>query len=88
MSVTPPASMTPPLPPAVPPSPRRPGSPLAGFFIDLGIGVAVLLSLSLISGLAWGLYRGAIVGYQAARMRPPSQVLPSSSDNPVPSPRS
>lgn len=67
MSVTPPASMTPPLPPAVPSSPRRPGSPLAGFFIDLGIGVAVLLSLSLISGLAWGLYRGAIVGYQAAR---------------------
>lgn len=29
--------------------------------------MAVLLSLSLISGLAWGLYRGAIVGYQAAR---------------------
>jgi membrane protease YdiL (CAAX protease family) len=48
-------------------SPRKPGSPLAGFFIDLGIGIAVLLSLSLIGGLIWGLYRGAIIGYQAAR---------------------
>lgn len=67
MSATTPASMTPPLPPAVPSSPRRPGSPLAGFLIDLGIGAVVLLSLSLISGLIWGLYRGAIVGYQAAR---------------------
>ena len=67
MSATTPASMTPPLPPAVPSSPRTPGSPLAGFFIDLGIGAAVLLSLSLIGGLVWGLYRGAIVGYQAAR---------------------
>ena len=67
MSATPPASMTPPLPPAVSSLPRKPGSPLAGFFIDLGIGVLVLLSLSLISGLVWGLYRGAIVGYQAAR---------------------
>ncbi|NYF37167.1 CPBP family intramembrane glutamic endopeptidase [Stenotrophomonas sp. JAI102] len=67
MSATTPASMTPPLPPVVPSSPRAPGSPLAGFFIDLGIGAAVLLSLSLIGGLVWGLYRGAIVGYQAAR---------------------
>jgi len=67
MSATTPASLTPPLPPAVPSSPRKPGSPLAGFFIDLGIGIVVLLSLSLISGLIWGLYRGAIVGYQAAR---------------------
>jgi len=67
MSATPPASMTPPLPPAVPSSPRKPDSPLAGFFIDLGIGIAVLLSLSLIGGLIWGLYRGAIIGYQAAR---------------------
>jgi membrane protease YdiL (CAAX protease family) len=59
--------MPPPLPPAAPLSPRKPGSPLAGFFIDLGIGIAVLLSLSLIGGLIWGLYRGAIIGYQAAR---------------------
>jgi len=69
MSATAPASTaTPPLPPASPSaSGGKRGSPVAGFFIDLGIAVVALFGLSLISGLAWGLYRGAVVGAQAAR---------------------
>lgn len=91
MSATSPASMTPPLPPAVPSSPRKPGSPLAGFFIDLGIGVLVLLSLSLISGLVWGCTAGRSLATRppaTARMPRPWPVSPSSWANLVPSPRS
>jgi len=40
---------------------------VAGFFIDLGIGAATLFILSLVSGLAWGLYRGIQVGYASAK---------------------
>lgn len=48
------------------PSPS-PGSPLLGFGLDLLIGVATLLFLSVLGGLAWGLWRGFEVGLQAAR---------------------
>jgi len=58
-------AQVPPLPPAAAPSSRR-GSPLAGFFIDLGLAAVVLFGLSLFAGLAWGMYRGIIVGAQAA----------------------
>jgi membrane protease YdiL (CAAX protease family) len=62
MSATAPASTTPPLPPAVPKAPqRKPGSPIAGFLIDLGIGTLVLLGLSMVGGLLWGMYRAIIV---------------------------
>ena len=48
MSATAPASTTPPLPPALPKAPqRKPGSPVAGFLIDLGIATLALLGLSL-----------------------------------------
>ncbi|AOA70554.1 CPBP family intramembrane glutamic endopeptidase [Stenotrophomonas rhizophila] len=71
MSATAPASTTPPLPPALPKAPqRKPGSPIAGFLIDLGIATLSLLALSMASGLLWGLYRAVIVvrdtGTQAA----------------------
>lgn len=63
MSATaPPASVTPPLPPTLPgPPPRKPGSPVAGFFIDLGIAIATLLALSMLSGLLWGMFRAVEV---------------------------
>jgi membrane protease YdiL (CAAX protease family) len=62
MSATAPASSTPPLPPAVPQPPRRkPGSPVAGFLIDLGIAIVALLSLSMVAGLFWGMYRAVVV---------------------------
>lgn len=57
-------SVTSPRPPAIPGKPLR---PIAGFFIDLGIAALVLFGLSLASGLLWGVYRGAVVGAQAAR---------------------
>jgi len=71
MSATAPASTTPPLPPALPKAPqRKPGSPIAGFLIDLGIATLSLLALSMASVLLWGLYRAVIVvrdtGAQAA----------------------
>ena len=65
MSASVPVSAPPPVPPATA-APRR-GSPVAGFFIDLGIGAATLFILSLVSGLAWGLYRGIQVGYASAK---------------------
>lgn len=62
MSATAPASTTPPLPPALPKAPqRKPGSPIAGFLIDLGIATLTLLGLSMASGLLWGMYRAVIV---------------------------
>lgn len=58
MSATAPASVTPPLPPSPHTAPpRKPGSPVAGFLIDLGIAVGTLLGLSMISGVLWGMYR-------------------------------
>ena len=65
MSASVPVSAPPPVPPATA-APRR-GSPVAGFFIDLGIGALTLFILSLVSGLAWGLYRGIQVGYASAK---------------------
>jgi len=62
MSATAPASTTPPLPPAVPKAPqRKPGSPIAGFLIDLGIATLTLLGLSMAGGVLWGMYRAIIV---------------------------
>ena len=43
------------------------GSPVLGFGLDLLIGIATLLFLSVLGGLAWGLWRGIEVGMQAAR---------------------
>lgn len=49
------------------PSVPKPGSPVLGFALDLLIGVATLLFLSVLGGLAWALGRGVEVGMQAAR---------------------
>ncbi|MGE6331575.1 CPBP family intramembrane glutamic endopeptidase [Stenotrophomonas sp. NPDC077659] len=65
MSASVPVSVPPPVPPASA-APRR-GSPVAGFFIDVGIGAGTLFILSLISGMAWGLYRGIQIGYASAK---------------------
>lgn len=68
MSATAPASLTPPLPPLSPAAPGpRSGSAVAGFFIDLGIAIVTLFGLSLVSGLVWGAYRGAVVATAAKR---------------------
>lgn len=55
-------------PPLLPPAsaPRSTGSPVAGFLIDLGLAASILFGLSLIAGLGWGLYRGLMVGMEAA----------------------
>ncbi|WP_313173735.1 CPBP family intramembrane glutamic endopeptidase [Stenotrophomonas sp.] len=55
-----------PLSPSSSPTPTN-GSPLLGFSLDLLIGIATLLFLSVLGGLAWGLGRGFEVGMQAAR---------------------
>ena len=47
-------------------APRNTASPVAGFFIDLGLAAVILFGLSLTAGLGWGLYRGLMVGMQAA----------------------
>ncbi|KAG1391050.1 hypothetical protein G6F59_015012 [Rhizopus arrhizus] len=60
MSASAPVSAPPPIPPAS--AAPRAGSPLAGFFIDLGIAIVPLFSLSLITGLFWGFYRAIVVG--------------------------
>ena len=65
MSASAPVSAPPPVPPAS--AAPRVVSPLAGFFIDLGIAAVTLFGLSLISGLLWGLYRGLVVGYANAQ---------------------
>ena len=46
------------LPPASPP---RKGSALGGFFIDLGIAVAVMVALSLLASAGWGVLRAVQV---------------------------
>ncbi|WP_269789550.1 CPBP family intramembrane glutamic endopeptidase [Stenotrophomonas sp. Iso1] len=53
--------------PSLPPAARRPGSPVAGFGLDLLIAIGALLGLSLACSLAWGLWRGIEVGMEAAR---------------------
>jgi membrane protease YdiL (CAAX protease family) len=65
MSASAPVSAPPPVPPAT--AAPRAASPLAGFFIDLGIAAVTLFGLSLISGLFWGVYRGLMVGYSNAK---------------------
>ncbi len=65
MSASAPVSAPPPVPPAS--AAPRAVSPLAGFFIDLGIAAVTLFGLSLVSGLLWGLYRGVVVGYANAQ---------------------
>lgn len=59
------------LPPVLP-SPSSPGIPRAGspvgaFFLDLLIGIATLLGLSVLCSVFWGLWRGVEVGMEAAR---------------------
>lgn len=63
-----PAQVPPPLQPATssPTPPARAGSPVAGFLIDLGLAAVILFGLSLFASLVWGMYRGVIVGAQAA----------------------
>jgi len=55
MSASAPVSAPPPVPPATV-TPRA-SSPLAGFFIDLGIATVALFGLSVVCGAIWGLYR-------------------------------
>ncbi|KAF1013243.1 MAG: hypothetical protein GAK31_03392 [Stenotrophomonas maltophilia] len=66
MSASAPVSTPPPVPPATTSAVRR-GSPLAGFFVDLGIAVVAMMMLSVVAGIVWGLYRAAVVGTHAAR---------------------
>ncbi len=68
MSVPTPPPVTSPSSPstAVPPA-SRPGSPVLGFWIDVGIAIATLLAVSLACGIAWGVYRGVVLGMEAAR---------------------
>ncbi|HCV95475.1 CAAX amino terminal protease self- immunity [compost metagenome] len=69
MSATSPASTTPPVSPTA--SSGKAGWPVAGFFIDLGIAIVALLGLSMLGGVAWGLYRAAVVGSAANRQGTP-----------------
>lgn len=61
----------PPLPAAtpLPPAPPKTGSPLAGFLIDVGLAGLILFGISLMAGLVWGLYRGVMVGMEAASQK-------------------
>lgn len=67
MSVPPqvPLSSSPPLS-AQRPSPHR-GSALTAFWLDLAIGIATLLGVSLVCGVAWGLWRAVMTGIEAGR---------------------
>ncbi|MEG0186323.1 MAG: CPBP family intramembrane glutamic endopeptidase [Stenotrophomonas sp.] len=65
MSASAPVSAPPPVPPAT--AAPRASSPLAGFFIDMGIAIITLLGLSLLGGVVWGLYRAVMVGYASAQ---------------------
>lgn len=64
MSAPPPVPLS--VPPATPPV-SRPGSPLLGFGLDILLAASILLGLSLLCGLAWGLWRGFEVGMAVAR---------------------
>ncbi|WP_305804757.1 type II CAAX endopeptidase family protein [Stenotrophomonas sp. YIM B06876] len=75
MSLPPPVPLaSSPLTSAPRPAPR--GSPLTAFWLDLAIGIATLLGVSLLCGLAWGMWRGAVVGIEAAR----SGAAPAAAD--------
>lgn len=47
------------------PAPVRSGAPVLGFVIDLVLGVAILLAVSLASGVVWGFLRGITLAMQA-----------------------
>ncbi|MGF6418791.1 membrane protease YdiL (CAAX protease family) [Stenotrophomonas sp. AN71] len=64
MSASAPVSAPPPVPPAS--AAPRAVSPLASFFIDLGIAAVTLVGLSMVTGLFWGFYRAIMVGYANA----------------------
>lgn len=64
MSAPPPVPLS--VPPTTPPV-SRPGSPLLGFGLDILLAASILLGLSLLCGLAWGLWRGFEVGMAVAR---------------------
>ena len=63
--------------PSSSPALSKPGSPVRGFALDLLIGIATLLFLSVLGGLVWALWRGVEVGMQAARdgAAPPAAEL-------------
>ena len=65
MSASAPVSAPPPVPPAS--AAPRASSPLAGFFIDLGIAVVALFGLSLVSGMVWGLARTVSISVANAK---------------------
>ncbi len=64
MSVPPPVPLS--VPPAAPSVPRE-GSPLLGFGLDVLLAAGILMGVSLLCSLAWGLWRGFEVGLAAAR---------------------
>ncbi|MCL7714853.1 CPBP family intramembrane glutamic endopeptidase [Stenotrophomonas mori] len=53
--------------PASPPVPAPTGSPVLGFGLDVLLATVLLMGLSLLCGLFWGLWRGFMVGVEAAR---------------------
>ena len=59
------------LPPPLPAS----GRPVAGFFLDLLISIAVLLLLSVAAGLVWALYRIVQVTMQGGILADPESVV-------------
>ncbi len=73
------------VPPPVPVSSSAPstppvktaGSPVLGFWLDLGIAVVTLLGLSLLASMVWGLWRAVEVGVAAGRS---GQGVPQSTD--------
>lgn len=56
----------PPLAPTAPP-PARAASPVWAFALDVVLAAVILLSVSLVAGIAWGIYRGAVLGVEAAK---------------------
>lgn len=55
------------VPPPLSPPMARKESPVIGFIADLLLAAGFLLCLSLACGLAWGLWRGVMVGMEAAK---------------------
>jgi len=62
---------------SVTPVAPRNRSPIAGFLLDLGMGVGFLLVLSLLSSLVWGLWRGVEVVREAKQSGMP---IPAAGD--------
>lgn len=58
------------------PSPQT-GSPVVGFFVDLAVGICILLGLSLVLSLVWGMWRGVEVVRMAKQAGTP---LPAAAD--------